>query len=403
MRRHDEPIGLAAQCAGRAFFLGLGDHVGNAIELVAVDDGADEALGIFTLADRQLLHPRDEFLHEFIIYRIFYDDAVGDHADLALVHELAPDAGFHRAVQIGIVQHHDRAVAAQFQLDRFDPVPIQRGLAHAAPDGGGAGEADDRGDRMADQRIADGGTGTRQHRNQPFGQARFFANGGEDRAAGNDGIAGRLDHHAIAQRQGREQRARGQLQREIPRADQRDHPGRLAIGARFLARNIFRHDRALDHVWQRRGFRAGDLRHQHQFQRGLQLGAPGLAHDPAGDLVLAGFQNVGNGVHLRSARGGRHGAPFALRLLRGLAGFIDIVFGGGGHFEDGGFVPWTDVGDRVAACLAPASADEGLIELLVCIGHSAEAIAYGLGSFSPRDSAIILRRGSYRRPNGAGP
>ena len=35
--------------------------------------------------------------------------------------------------------------------------------------------------------------------------------------------------------------------------------------------------------------------------------------------------------------------------------------------------------------------------VLVCIGHSAEAIAYGLGSFSPRDSAIISRRLRYSR------
>ena len=44
-----------------------------------------------------------------------HDDALGGHADLALVHEGTERGGGHGLVQVGIFQHQQRCLAAQFQ------------------------------------------------------------------------------------------------------------------------------------------------------------------------------------------------------------------------------------------------------------------------------------------------
>jgi hypothetical protein len=65
-------------------------------------------------------------------------DAVGRHADLALVEEGGKGGRFDRGVEVGVVEHDDRVLAAQFQQHRLQ-VP-GRLLGDDAADLGRAGK-----------------------------------------------------------------------------------------------------------------------------------------------------------------------------------------------------------------------------------------------------------------------
>jgi hypothetical protein len=47
------------------------------------------------------------------------DDALGGHADLAAVGEAPKAAAVHRVVEVGVVEHHQRRLAAEFQHHRL--------------------------------------------------------------------------------------------------------------------------------------------------------------------------------------------------------------------------------------------------------------------------------------------
>ena len=81
------------------------------------------------------------------------DDALGRHADLALVDEGAEDRGVDRRVEVGVVEHDQRRLAAEFEQHRLqmlggelgdDPADLRRAGEVDAPDG-----------RMGDQRLDD--------------------------------------------------------------------------------------------------------------------------------------------------------------------------------------------------------------------------------------------------------
>jgi hypothetical protein len=65
-------------------------------------------------------------------------DAVGRHADLALVEEGGKRRRFDRGVEVGVVQHDDRILAAQFQQHRLQVLAAV--LGDDAADLGRAGE-----------------------------------------------------------------------------------------------------------------------------------------------------------------------------------------------------------------------------------------------------------------------
>ena len=78
-------------------------------------------------------------------------DALGRHADLALVHEGAERGRVHRFVEVGVVEHDQRRLAAELEQHRLQI--FRRDLGDDPADVGRAGEIDapDRG--MVDQRL----------------------------------------------------------------------------------------------------------------------------------------------------------------------------------------------------------------------------------------------------------
>ena len=68
--------------------------------------------------------------------------APGAHADLALVQPRGPGAAGDREIQIGVVEHDQRVLAAQLERDLLQMPAGQ--FADAAADRGRAGERDHR-------------------------------------------------------------------------------------------------------------------------------------------------------------------------------------------------------------------------------------------------------------------
>ena len=75
------------------------------------------------------------------------DDPLGRHADLALVHEGAEGRGVHRLVDVGVVEHDQRRLAAEFEQRRLQV--LGRDLGDDPADPGRAGEIDAPHRRMA--------------------------------------------------------------------------------------------------------------------------------------------------------------------------------------------------------------------------------------------------------------
>ena len=144
------------------------------------------------------------------------DDALGRHADLALVHEGAESGGGDRRVDVGVVEHDQRRLAAELE---------QRGLEVAAgdlgddpADAGRAGEVDAADGRLGDQRLDDRGRviggvgdGVEHARGQPGLVQRV-----DDQPVGARADLGGLHHHGVAAGERRRQRADAEDDRGVP-------------------------------------------------------------------------------------------------------------------------------------------------------------------------------------------
>ena len=92
---------------------------------------------------------RDEGVGDLLVD----DDPLGRHADLALVHEGAEGGGLDRLVEIGVVEHDQRRLAAELEQHRLEVAAAR--LGDDAADPGRAGEVDAPHGRMGDQRLDD--------------------------------------------------------------------------------------------------------------------------------------------------------------------------------------------------------------------------------------------------------
>ncbi|MNE72513.1 hypothetical protein D3C87_1884940 [compost metagenome] len=68
-----------------AFTLGLGHLLGKATELFLVDHWTNSRLWVSRITNNEIAHTLDEHGSEFIIDRVFNDDPIYGHADLALM------------------------------------------------------------------------------------------------------------------------------------------------------------------------------------------------------------------------------------------------------------------------------------------------------------------------------
>ncbi len=91
-------------------------HVIDAIARFGADHGADDASRIDRrIAGTQFIGSRGKLGHEFIGHFFVHHQAFGRHADLALIKEGAKNRSLDGFVHVGIVEHHQRRLATQFQ------------------------------------------------------------------------------------------------------------------------------------------------------------------------------------------------------------------------------------------------------------------------------------------------
>ena len=147
-------------------------------------------------------------------------------ADLPLIEPNRVNQPFDRAIQIGVIKHDVRRLAAQLQSQRL--ARACRRLTNAAPHGGGAGKGDLVDILMGNNHLAHSAI-TGDNVNHTLRQSSLTANVSKKQRRQRS-ILRRLQHHRVAHRQRRRDFPRQHQQREVPRNDLSTHPKRLRIG-----------------------------------------------------------------------------------------------------------------------------------------------------------------------------
>ena len=175
-------------------------------------------------ADLELRHALRELRRERVVDLVLHEQAVRAHARLARVAVLGDDRALRRGIEIGVVEHDERRVAAELERELLDR---RRDLLHQhAADFGRAGErelahgrvrahlaADLRG--LADDDVEHAGR-----------KARAMRELGERQRRVRRRFRG-LDHDGAARGERGRHLARDHRAREIPRRDRRAHADRL--------------------------------------------------------------------------------------------------------------------------------------------------------------------------------
>ena len=211
------------------------------LELVLVDrrthlDGLVEAV-----ADFDLLGAGDEVLDELVVHAFLHDDAAGRGAALSGGAERAPESAFDGEVEVGVVEHDHRILAAEFERAMLEG--LGRRGAHDSADFRRAGERDGADHRMLGQRRADfraeaGHDVDDAFRDAGVGQRLHQVEGGER------SVLRRLDHAGVAADYGGQQLPRRDGHGEIPGRDHAADADGLADGHGELVGQLRRHGRA---------------------------------------------------------------------------------------------------------------------------------------------------------------
>ena len=253
-------------------------------------------------------------------------------------------------VQVGVLQHDQGGVAAEFQVGALEVAA--GGLADRAARGGRTGEGDDRHVRVGDQRLP----GARRRRAaraaRPRGSPASSKTARERHAAADRGARVRLEHDGVAEGERRGDRADGEDQRGVEGRDharrRRPGPGGCRISRAPRGRQDLP-DRARGERGGLVALLGGDV----QFEVGLAGDGAGLAHEPLAQFVgVRGEQVAGPAQH-----GGpdevRGAGPLGLGGAGRLGGRGDVLRGGegdgtervaGGGLGDGVFAVPTSCG-----------------------------------------------------------
>ncbi len=297
------------------------------VALAGVDQRTEVHLLGPRVADAQPVGLGGQQVGVLLGHRRQHDVPAGAHADLAGVEERPPRAGRAGQVEVGVVEHDQRVVAAQFQRGPLEQAP--GGRTDQAAGRGGAGEGDHGRVRVLGQRRAGPGV-TGQHVQHVAGYTRPFQQARGEQAAGHGGARVRLEHHRVAQGQRRGHRPDAEQQRHVPRADHPDHTDRHAPGDAV----------PVGFGGQQHAVRAGGqfgggaelVGDRADLELGLGPHATALPHDPLGHLVAGLVEHGGGGAQDRGPFGRRGRGPPGLGGLGRGDGGVDV----GGVGQPGG-------------------------------------------------------------------
>ncbi|MCY1396344.1 hypothetical protein D9M71_113130 [compost metagenome] len=181
------------------------------------------------------LYPRQEIRGQ----RFGHQHATGRGTHLPGVEEGATAGQVDGQVQIGLLQHQQRRLAAQFQADALHG--FRRTLHHLHAHGVAAGEG----------HLGHLAVGRQRRAHRKAGAAHHIEHASRQAGPGDDACEfqlrqrrhfRRLEHHGAAGSQGRGEFPGGGHHGEVPRHDQADHTHRLATqaGSEVFARQLHR-------------------------------------------------------------------------------------------------------------------------------------------------------------------
>ena len=261
------------------------DNVLGMIDLALVDQWPERDLARRGIADRKLPRllgqPPGEFLGEVALHQ----DTARRHADLSLVKICAPGRIGDSDVEIGIVEHDQRVLAAQLQGHFLEMTSGQ--FADLSSCRRRTREGDHRDVWVAAQ-GGTGVTGAGQNMQHALGQASLGEQLRDDDAATDRGAWVWLNNDGIANRQRRRDRAHREVERKVERGDDPDDPERqtptqadaITAAGQHQSLRLGRH---------RRGFaQAADGDAQLELSLGAHRAA--LPHDPVGNFRQVSFR-----------------------------------------------------------------------------------------------------------------
>ena len=111
---------LAAEQHAARRAAGVVDQLGDLVALVVVDQRADVGVGLGAAADLQRAHALGHPPCELVGERLVHVEAVGRRARLADVAHLREHRALDRSVEVGVLEHEERRVAAELHRDAQD-------------------------------------------------------------------------------------------------------------------------------------------------------------------------------------------------------------------------------------------------------------------------------------------
>jgi ParB family chromosome partitioning protein len=305
----------------------LGDRVGQepvrAVALALVDHRPEADLRARRVADRDRRRLGRERVDVRLVQRAGDEVTAGGDAGLALVVPRRPRADHRRLVEVGVVEHDQRVVAAELERHALE---LGAGdLGDAPADRAGAGEVDHLGAVVGNEPLADllvAGDDIEHPGRQPgVGQQL-----GDQQAPGQRRLRRRLEDHRVAERQRRGGHAHAEDQREVPRRDHADDADRHALGDAEAAGAVGGEDLA-DGARGQRGRLVQLVGGAADLVLRLAGDRAGLADDQVGDLVGAGLQRGGGAAQHGGALVVAGGGPSGLSGGGGGDGGVEVLGG----------------------------------------------------------------------------
>ena len=259
-----------------------------------------------------------------------------------LLAKAAEGGGVHRVLDVGVVQDHQRRLAAQLQHRGLQV--LRASLRDDAPHLGRAGEVDAPHRRVRHHRL-DHGAGIGRRVGDVVDHARRKARileGFDDQLVGARAVLAALQDHGVAARQRRGDRAHRQDDGRVPGRDAQHHAGRLANAHGQRARHVRGNHLAADLRGQRRRL-ADHAGGQHHVEAGPHAGGAGLGRHGFDELRHLGLQLVGGLEQQHAALAGAGLAPGLEGLGRGFHRHHGIGRRGGRRARGDGAV------ERIAA------------------------------------------------------
>src|SRR5450830_400430 len=235
--------GLAAGQQGRAFAQGVGDVFLDLGHGLLVDQRAGGGAFVQTVADLELGDRHFQLLGERVVDRILDVQAVGADAGLAVVAVFGNDRAFDGLIQVRVVEHDERRIAAQFQGNLLD---VLGAFGHQlATDLGRAGEGQFAHDRVAGQLAADVAGAAGDHAEHAFRDTGTLGQFGQGEGR-ERGLRSGLEHHGATGGQGRAGFTGDHRGREVPRGDGGGDTNRLLDHDQALVRLVARNHITVD-------------------------------------------------------------------------------------------------------------------------------------------------------------